>query len=54
LGSDSSEQMESNTLLSVSAGDQLSFKMSKQMLPFPLMLGWYTLEIKFTLGGLKG
>ena len=29
-------------LLIVSAGDHCSFKMSRQMLPCPLMLGWYT------------
>ena len=33
FGSVSKEQMDSNTLLMVNAGDHWSFKMSKQMLP---------------------
>ena len=32
--------MESRTLEMVSAGDQLSFRMSKQMTPWLLMLQW--------------
>jgi len=38
LGSLKSEQMDKRTLLIVSAGDQLSFSMSKQMPPLLLML----------------
>ena len=33
-------------LLIVRAGDHCSFKMSKQMLPWPLMLGWYTCRVR--------
>lgn len=38
LGSVSSEQMLSSTLLIVSAGDHCVFRMSRQMLPLPLTL----------------
>jgi hypothetical protein len=40
LGSVRREQMERRTLLIVRAGDQESFKISKQIPPFSLILGW--------------
>lgn len=39
LGSVSNEQMERSTLEIVSAGDQFSLKMSRQMLPFEFIFG---------------
>lgn len=38
----------------VSAGLHCSLRMSRQMEPWELMLGWYTLVWNCTLGGLKG
>jgi len=40
LGSQSREQMDNRTLEMVRAGDHCDLKMSKQMLPLLLMLGW--------------
>merc|ERR1711915_857436 len=40
LGSQSSEQMDNRTLEMVRAGDHWDLKMSRQMLPLLLMLGW--------------
>ena len=40
LGSVRSELIERRTLEMVRAGDHWSFRMSRQMLPFELMLGW--------------
>lgn len=40
LGSHNSEHMESNTLDTVSAGDHWERRMSRQMAPLLLMLGW--------------
>jgi hypothetical protein len=40
LGSHSREQMDSRTLDRVRAGDHCSFRMSRQMEPCELMLGW--------------
>lgn len=40
LQSVSKEQMDSNTLEMVNAGDQLSLRMSRQMTPWLLMLQW--------------
>ena len=54
FGSVSSEQMESSTLEMVSAGLHCSFRISRQMLPLLLILGWKTLVLNATLGGLKG
>ena len=54
LGSVNNEQIDNNTLEMVNAGLHWSFKMSKQIPPFALMLGWYILVLNFTLGGLKG
>lgn len=38
----------------VRAGLHWSLKMSRQMLPLELMLGWYMRVVKLTLGALKG
>lgn len=38
----------------VSAGLHCSFRMSRQMLPLLLMLGWYTLVVKFTCRQVMG
>jgi hypothetical protein len=46
--------MDSSTFEIVRAGDHWSLRMSRQMLPWLLTLGWYTLVWKLTLGGLKG
>jgi hypothetical protein len=54
LGSVNREHTDSSTLEMVSAGLHSVFRMSKQMPPAELMLGWYTLELNDTLGGLKG
>ena len=40
LGSVNNEQMDNNTLDIVRAGDHWVFKMSKQMSPCLLILGW--------------
>ena len=40
FGSHNKEQIDNRTLEMVKAGDHWSFKMSKQMLPLLLMLGW--------------
>lgn len=49
-----SEHIESNTLDIVRAGDQLSFRMSKHITPWLLMLQWYILVRNVTFGGLNG
>ena len=54
MGSVGREQMESSTLEMVSAGDHCSLRMSRQMEPWLLTLGWYTFVLKFTFGGLTG
>jgi len=41
-------------ILTVNAGLHCSFKISRQMLPWEFTLGWYTLVLKFTFGGLNG
>jgi hypothetical protein len=38
----------------VRAGLHWSRRMSKQMLPLELMLGWYMRVVKLTFGGLNG
>jgi hypothetical protein len=38
----------------VRAGLHWSRRMSRQMLPLELMLGWYMRVVKLTLGGLNG
>jgi len=38
----------------VNAGDHWSRRISRQIEPLALMLGWYILVVKLTLGGLKG
>ena len=48
LQSVSKEQIDSRTLETVRAGLQLSFKMSKQMTPWLLMLQWYIRVLKVT------
>jgi hypothetical protein len=40
LGSARRDEMERRTLETVRAGDQASFKMSRQMAPSELMFGW--------------
>jgi len=40
FGSHSKEQMDSNTLEIVSAGDHCDLRISRQMLPLELMFGW--------------
>uniref|UniRef100_A0A2M4D8K7 Putative secreted protein n=1 Tax=Anopheles darlingi TaxID=43151 RepID=A0A2M4D8K7_ANODA len=51
----SSACSDSNTVRSVMAAAQLSFRMSKQMAPVTEeMLGCQILVMNFTLGGLKG
>jgi hypothetical protein len=54
LGSVSRDEMESRTLEMVSAGLQLSFRMSKHIPPCALMLQWYTLVSNWSFGGLNG
>merc|ERR1711990_708014 len=54
LGSQRSEQIESNTLDMVSAGDHCDLSMSRQMEPFEFMLGWYMRVVNATFGGLNG
>ena len=41
LASVNKELIERRTFETVSAGDHWSFRMSKQILPFELILGWY-------------
>ena len=48
LASVSREHTESKTFESVSAGLHWSFKMSKQIPPFELILQWYIFVVKFT------
>ena len=40
LGSDNNEDIDNNTFATVNAGDQLVFKISKQIPPFSLILQW--------------
>lgn len=54
LGSVSSELIDSSTFETVRAGDQVSLRMSRQMEPLLLMLGWKMRVVKANLGGLKG
>jgi hypothetical protein len=54
LGSVNNEHTDNNTFDIVNAGDQLSFKISKQMPPASLMLQWYTLVSNCNFGGLNG
>ena len=54
LGSVRSEQIDKSTLEIVNAGLHCSFRMSRQIEPCEFTLGWYTLVLKFTLGGLNG
>ena len=46
LGSVNSEQMDRSTLEMVSAGLHWSLRISRQMEPLLLMLGWYSLVVK--------
>ena len=48
------EHILNNTLLIVSAGLHCSFKMSKQIDPAELILGWYILVSNVIFGGLNG
>ena len=50
LGSQSSEQIESNTFEMVSAGDHCDLSMSRQIEPFELMFGWYMRVVNATCG----
>ena len=55
FGSQSSELIDSNTFAIVSAGDHASgFRMSRQIVPFALMLQWYVRVVNETFGGLNG
>lgn len=54
LGSQRSEQIESNTFDMVSAGDHCDLRMSRQMEPFEFMFGWYMRVVNATFGGLNG
>jgi len=54
LGSQRSEQIESNTFDMVSAGDHCDLSMSRQIEPFEFMFGWYMRVVNATFGGLKG
>ena len=54
FGSVRSEQIDKSTLEIVNAGLHCSFRMSRQIEPCEFTLGWYTLVLKFTLGGLNG
>ena len=48
-----SNVIDNKTFDIVNAGLHWSFKMSKQMPPLALILGWYILVINFTFGGLN-
>ena len=48
LGSQRSEQIESNTFDMVSAGDHCDLSMSRQMEPFEFMFGWYMRVVNAT------
>ena len=50
LGSQRSEQIESNTFDMVSAGDHCDLSMSRQIEPFELMFGWYMRVVNATCG----
>ncbi|CAK0867244.1 unnamed protein product [Prorocentrum cordatum] len=54
FGSVSSEEMERRTFCRDSTGDHLSFRMSRQMSPPPLTLGWKMGVRNFTIGGSIG
>ena len=55
FGSHSSELIDSNTFDIVSAGDHaVGFRMSRQIVPFALMLQWYVFVVNETFGGLNG
>ena len=54
LGSQSRLQIERRTLATVRAGDHWDLKMSRQIAPLLLMLGWYILVVNANLGGLNG
>ena len=48
LGSQRSEQIESNTFDMVSAGDHCDLSMSRQIEPFEFMFGWYMRVVNAT------
>ena len=48
LQSVNNEQIDKRTFDIVKAGDQLSFKMSKQITPWLFILQWYILVLKST------
>ncbi len=54
FGSVRRELIESRTFDTVSAGDHVSLRMSRQIEPFALMLGWKMRVVKLILGGLNG
>ena len=54
FGSVKSEQIDKSTLEIESAGLHWSFKISKQIDPLLLILGWYILVVKVHFGGLNG
>ena len=54
LGSVRRELIERRTFETVRAGDHVSFRISRQMEPFALMLGWKMRVVNANLGGLKG
>lgn len=54
LQSVSSEHIDKSTLDIVKAGDQLSFRISRQITPWLFMLQWYILVRNVTFGGLNG
>ena len=54
LASVKRDDIDSRTLEIVRAGLHWSFNISRQIDPLELMLGWYILVVKVTLGGLKG
>ena len=48
MGSQRSEQIESNTFDMVSAGDHCDLRMSRQIEPFEFMFGWYMRVVNAT------
>ena len=54
LGSVIRELIDNSTFETVRAGDHVSFRMSRQIEPLALILGWKMRVVNANLGGLKG
>ena len=54
FGSQSKEQIESNTFEIVNAGDHYERSISRQIAPFEFIFGWKIFVVNVIFGGLNG